>query len=72
MKLSKYLYSQPVAVIVFNTCSVINCIQYKYLYDVDNFEPTQYIDFDLLSGKNPKKTTKLNYDTWKPFFIVEV
>lgn len=53
MKLHKYLHSQPVLLLLECTLAA-QSVSYNHLYDVDNFQPIQYVDFDLLSGKNVK------------------
>ena len=47
MKLSIYFYPAP-ALVLFE-CTVIHSLRYNHLYDVENFEPIQYVDFDLLT-----------------------
>jgi len=47
MKLSIYFYPAPVLVLF--ECTVIHSLRYNHLYDVENFEPIQYVDFDLLT-----------------------
>ena len=47
MKLSKYFYPAPALILI--ECTFIHSMRYKHLYDVENFEPIQYVDFDLLS-----------------------
>lgn len=51
MKLHKYLHSQPVLLLLECTLAA-QSVSYNHLYDVDNFQPIQYVDFDLLSGKS--------------------
>ena len=51
MKLHKYIHTQPVLLLLECTLAA-QSVSYNHLYDVDNFQPIQYVDFDLLSGKN--------------------
>ena len=58
MKLHKYLHSQPVLLLLECTLAA-QSVSYNHLYDVDNFQPIQYVDFDLLSGKNVNESISI-------------
>ena len=63
MKLHKYIHSQPVLLLLECTLAA-QSVSYNHLYDVDNFQPIQYVDFDLLSGKNESISISTQLDSW--------
>lgn len=65
MKLSKYFYPAPALILI--ECTFIHSMRYQHLYDVENFEPIQYVDFDLLpeDQKSDSKLSRSRYNVYE-------
>jgi len=49
MRLSRH-FSTSSFLILLNSSITVKSFSYKYKYDVENFQPIEYVDFNLLSG----------------------
>ena len=53
MRLSRH-FSTSSFLILLNSSITVKSFSYKYKYDVENFQPIEYVDFNLLSGTTLK------------------
>ena len=67
MKLSTIFLYQPL--FIFLKYSLVNSYAFVPYYDVEeSFEPIQYVDFDLLSGKVDRQYAEIVYLEYVFFF----